>query len=156
MSELGEALEIFFQSGEFWPVLVKVLITALLSGLIGLFTTLLGKLIANSKTSKIKKQAKIAVLAAEQKFPNEGTKMGPQKMTYVMDYLSITFPKIKSNQYLYNIAEAAVYELNNSNNKEKNKKEFKEKYGDLPSEEVEVQENKVSPQPNNNQKLNIF
>lgn len=168
---MGEALELFFQSGEFWPVLIKVLLTAALTGLVGLCTTLMGKMIAKSKTSKIREQAKIAVEAAEQKYPNEGTKMGPQKMAYVMDYLSITFPKIKSNQYLYNIAEAAVYELNKQKQEEESKKEFEEKYGKLPSEvnkektaseeekeEVKQEEPKVETphQTSNNQRLNIF
>jgi hypothetical protein len=119
-----------FESGDFWSILIKVLLTAALSGLVGLFCTLIGKIIAKSKTSKLKEHAKIAVEAAEQKFPNEGTKMGPQKMAYVMDYLAITFPKIKSNQYLYNIAEAAVYELNKEKEEEAAKKEFEEKYNE--------------------------
>jgi hypothetical protein len=61
--------------------------------------------------------------------------MGPQKMAYVMDYLAITFPKIKSNQYLYNIAEAAVFELNKEKEEEAAKKAFEEKYGELPETE---------------------
>lgn len=130
-----ESLIYIFESGDIWAILLKVLITALMSGLVGLICTLIGKLIAKSKTSKLKEQAKIAVEAAEQKFSNEGTKMGPQKMAYVMDYLAITFPKIKSNQYLYNIAEAAVYELNEEKRKEAAKKEFEEKYGELPETE---------------------
>ena len=117
------------------------------------------------------KQAEIAVRAAEQKFPNEGKKMGPEKMAYVMDYLAITFPKIKNNQYLYNIAEAAVYELNRQRQEEDDRKAFEEKYGELPSEvtkektssdeekeEVKQEEPKVETphQTSNNQRLNIF
>lgn len=62
---MGEALELFFQSGEFWPVLIKVLLTTILTGLIGLCTTLTGKMMAKNKNSKIMKQAEIAVRAAE-------------------------------------------------------------------------------------------
>lgn len=168
---MGEALELFFQSGEFWPVLIKVLLTAILTGLIGLCTTLTGKMIAKNKNSKIMKQAEIAVRAAEQKFPNEGKKMGPEKMAYVMDYLAITFPKIKNNQYLYNIAEAAVYELNRQRQGEDDRKIFEEKYGELPSEvnkektssdeekeEVKQEDPKVETphQSSNTQRLNIF
>lgn len=127
-----ESLIYIFESGDIWAILLKVLITTLISGLVGLVCTLLGKLVAKSKTSKLKYHAKIAVEAAEQKFPNEGTKMGPQKMAYVMDYLAITFPKIKSNQYLYNIAEAAVFELNKEKEEAAAQKEFEEKYGELP------------------------
>ena len=137
---MSEALITFFQSGEFWPVLIKVLLTALLTGIVGLCTTLIGKIVAKNKNSAIMKQAEIAVKAAEQKYPNEGKKMGAEKMAYVMDYLAITFPKIKSNQYLYNIAEAAVYELNNQAQKEEAKKEFEEKYGELPAEETEEEQ----------------
>ena len=164
---MGEALELFFQSGEFWPVLIKVLLTASLTGLVGLCTTLIGKIVAKSKDSKIMKQAEIAVKAAEQKFPNEGKKMGPEKMAYVMDYLAIIFPKIKNNQYLYNIAEAAVYELNRQRQEEDDRKAFEEKYGELPSEvnkektslkEVKQEEPKVETphQSSNTQRLNIF
>ena len=132
-----DTLVYIFESGDIWAILLKVLITALMSGLVGLVCTLIGKIIAKSKTSKLKEHAKIAVEAAEQKFPNEGTKMGPQKMAYVMDYLAITFPKIKSNQYLYNIAEAAVFELNKEKEEEAAKKDFEEKYGELPETTTE-------------------
>lgn len=130
-----EALIYIFESGDFWAILLKVLITALLTGTLSLLCTLMGKLIIKLKNSKLKRQADIAVKAAEIKFPNEGTKMGPQKMAYVMDYLAITFPKIKSNQYLYNIAEAAVYELNREKELQSAKEQFEEKYGELPEAE---------------------
>ena len=58
--------------------------------------------------------------------------MGTEKMAYVMDQLAIKFPKIKSNSYLYNIAEAAVYELNREAQEEEAIKEFEEKYGEKP------------------------
>ena len=137
---MGEAIKVFFQSGDFWAVLIKALITALLTGLIGLICTAIGKIIAKCKNSNLIRHARIAVRAAEQKFPNDGKKMGPEKMAYVMDYLAITFPKIKSNQYLYNIAEAAVYELNNKSIEEEAEQAFKDKYGELPTEDSIVQE----------------
>lgn len=129
-----ETIIAFFESGDIWAIIIKVLLTALITAAIGFICTLIGKLIAKCKNSKLMKHARIAVRAAEMKFPNEGKKMGPEKMAYVMDYLAITFPKIKSNQYLYNIAEAAVYELNNQNIKEVAKQEFEEKYGELPQD----------------------
>lgn len=131
----------FLVSTNFWSVLLKVLLTALLSTAIGAMCTLIGKLLVKFNDSKLIKHAKIAVRAAEQKFPNEGKKMGPEKMDYVMDYLAITFPKIKSNQYLYNIAEAAVYELNGEKAKKAAEQAFKDKYGELPTEDEIVQEN---------------
>lgn len=122
----------FFTSGEFWAVLIKVLMTALLSAGIGLICTLIGKAIVKHKDSKIYKYAKTCVKAAEQKYPNEGKKMGPEKMAYVMDQMAIKFPKIKENTYFYNIAEAAVLELNKEMKEEAAIKEFEEKYGEKP------------------------
>lgn len=136
----------FLASTDFWAILIKALITALLTGAVSLVCTLLGKLIVKCKNSKLKHHAKIAVEAAESKFPNEGKKMGPEKMAYVMDYLAITFPKIKSNQYLYNIAEAAVYELNNEKIKKEAEQAFKDKYGELPSDDS-TQETPNESQP---------
>lgn len=127
-----EQLLNIFETGDFWGIILKALFTVLITGAIGLIYTLIGNIIAKSKTSKLKYHAKIAVEAAEQKFPNEGAKMGPEKMAYVMDYLAITFPKIKSNQYLYNIAEAAVFALNKEKEEEEAKRQFIEKYGELP------------------------
>lgn len=130
-------MEEFLTSTDFWAILIKSLVTGLLTAAVGLICTLIGKALASWKHSKIRTHAKIAVKAAEQKFPNEGKKMGPEKMAYVMDYLAITFPKIKSNKYLYNIAEAAVYELNNKEVKQEAEQEFKDKYGELPDELIE-------------------
>lgn len=107
-----EAIIEFFANGDFWAVLIKVLLTALLTAGVGVLGTLIGKIIAKSKNSKIYKYAETCVKAAEIKFPNEGKKMGPEKMQYVMDQMMIKFPKIRDNQYLYNVAESAVYELN--------------------------------------------
>ena len=129
----------FLMSTDVWGIILKVIITAAATGIAGLICTLFGKLIISCKNSKMRNHAKIAVEAAEQKFPNEGKKMGPEKMAYVMDYLAITYPKIKDNQFLYNVAEAAVYELNNQNKKEAAKDEFKIKYGELPEEIVKTE-----------------
>ena len=106
---MKEAILQIFQNGDIWTIIIKVLITTVLSAVVGLIGTLIGKIISKHKNSKIYKYAKTCVEAAEQKFPNEGKKMGPEKMAYVMDQLAIKFPKIKENSYLYNIAEAAVY-----------------------------------------------
>ena len=142
-----ETLTAFFEGGDFWNIVLKALLTTLITCLIGLVCTSIGKIIAKSKNSKIKKHAEIAVKAAEQKFPNEGTKMGPEKMAYVMDYLAITFPKIKNNQYLYNIAEATVYELNRERELELAKQEFKDKYGELPENIFDKEGNNSTTTP---------
>ena len=130
----------FFTSGDVWAVIIKVLATALLTAGLGYIGTCIGRLIAKNKESKIYRYADTCVRAAEQKFPNEGKKMGPEKMAYVMDQLAIKFPKIKENTYLYNIAEAAVRELNKEMEKEATIKEFEEKYGEKP---IAVMEKKI-------------
>lgn len=137
---MWESIQELFTSGDIWSIIVKVLITAILSAGVGIACTLLGKMLAKMKNSKIRKYAEICVRAAEQKFPNEGKKMGPEKMAYVMDQLAIKFPKIKENTYLYNIAEAAVYELNRERQQEDAVKEFEEKYGEKPLAVQEQQE----------------
>lgn len=145
-----DSLKYIFESGDIWAIILKVLITALVTGLASLTYTLIGKAVAKSKTSKLRYHAKIAVESAEQKFPNEGTKMGPQKMAYVMDYLAITFPKIKNNQYLYNIAEAAVLELNREKEEEAARKEFEEKYGEDPLKiQDQINDNDINEETSN-------
>ena len=129
---MWEAITELFTSGDFWSIVIKVLVTAILTAAVGLLGTLIGKIIAKNKHSKIYKYADTVVKAAEIKFPNEGKKMGPEKMQYVMDQLAIKFPKIKDNRFLYNIAEAAVYQLNEDKRKEAAIEEFKEKYGEDP------------------------
>lgn len=127
-----EVVTEFFTDGEFWAILIKVLVTALLSAGVGLMGTLIGNVISKHKDSKIYKYAKTCVKAAEQKFPNEGKKMGPEKMAYVMDQMAIKFPKIKESTYFYNLAEAAVLELNRKIQEDKAIEEFKEKYNENP------------------------
>lgn len=118
-----------YQSGQLWEILIKVILTAAASGLVALCGTLISNIISKNKESKIYKYASTLVEAAEQKFPNEGTKMGPQKMDYVMSQIVIRFPSVKDNRYLYNIVESAVYKLNEDKQKEKAIKEFEDKYG---------------------------
>lgn len=122
----------FFSEGGFWIIAVKALTTALLSASVGLMGTLIGRSISKNKDSKMYRYAKACVAAAEMKYPNEGKKMGPEKMAYVMDQMAIKFPKIKESTYFYNIAEAAVLELNRKMKEEAAIKEFEEKYGEKP------------------------
>ena len=145
---MPEFITEIFNDGTFWEIFLKVLITTLLTAGIGYLGTLIGKIISKNKNSKIYKYADTCVKAAEQKFPNEGKKMGPEKLQYVMDQMMIKFPKIRDNQYLYNIAEAAVFELNRQKQKEAAVKEFEEKYGEKPlaipeTNDMEDIENKI-------------
>ena len=138
-----ETISEMYSSGQLWEIIIKVLLTAAASGVVALCGTLISNIIAKNKESKIYKYASTLVEAAEQKFPNEGTKMGPQKMDYVMSQIVIRFPSVKDNRYLYNIVEAAVYKLNDEKQKEKAIKEFEEKYGEGSFVQVE-NDNKVS------------
>ena len=160
---MWEGMVEVFTATDFWGIVIKVLVTAVLTGLVGLCATLIGKLIAKCKNSKIYKYAKTCVEAAEQKFPNEGTKMGPEKMQYVMDQLAIAFPKIKDNRFLYNVAEAAVYQLNEEKRQEAAILEFKEKYGEDPlavsstkTELVEEKPSKVEEEVKETSKASII
>lgn len=154
-------MEAFFASTDIWAIILKALLTALTTALIGLVCTFIGKLLIKIEDSKLRKHAKIAVEAAEIKYPNEGKKMGPEKMAYVMDYLAITFPKIKSNQYLYNIAEAAVFELNNEKIKKEAEQSFKDKYGELPEDIItldvdeSINDDSVEENIDNNANINF-
>lgn len=102
---MWEAFIDMFTSGEIWSIVIKSLFTAAAGSIIAVCGAALGKFISNNKESKVYKYAKTLVDAAEQKFPNEGKKMGPQKMDYVMSQIVIRFPSIKDNRYLYNIVE---------------------------------------------------
>lgn len=127
---MWEAFTEIFTSGEIWSIVIKVLLTAAAGGAITLCGTILSRVISKNKESKIYIYAKTLVEAAEQKFPNEGSKMGPQKMDYVMSQIVIRFPSVKDNRYLYNIVEQAVYKLNEEKQKQKLVEEFEAKYGE--------------------------
>ena len=49
------------------------------------------------------------VKAAEQLFPNLGSKTGKEKYKYVVEQVLAKFPKLENNEYLKNLIEGAVY-----------------------------------------------
>lgn len=51
------------------------------------------------------------VRAAEQLYPNEGQKTGPEKFQYVVNQVLEKFPKLTNNEYLRSLIEGAVYSL---------------------------------------------
>lgn len=124
-------LEIF-TSGDIWAIILKVTLTALVGAITAWLCTLIAELLVKSKHSRLCKYAAILVDAAEQKYPNEGTQMGPQKLDYVMSQLVIKFPKIKDSQYLYNIVEQAVYKINEKRYAEKAALDFYKKFNEWP------------------------
>ena len=56
-----DAIVTLFESGDIWSILLKVLITALVSAALGYVCTLIGRAIAKNKNSKITRYAKICV-----------------------------------------------------------------------------------------------
>jgi hypothetical protein len=138
-----EVVKQFFISGDIWAIVVKVLITAFLGALVTWISTLIANVIAKSKNSKIYRYAATLVEAAEQKYPNEGTKMGPEKLDYVMSQLVIKFPRIKDSQYLYNIVEQAVFKLNEKMSTDKIALEFYKKFGEWPKDFIPSEELKI-------------
>lgn len=53
------------------------------------------------------------VKAAEQLYPNLGTKTGEQKYQYVVDQVALKYPKLLENPALKTLIESAVYEICN-------------------------------------------
>lgn len=64
-----------------------------------------------------------------------------------MSQIVIRFPSVRDNQYLYNIAEQAVYKLNEEKQKEKTIKEFEEKYGKGSYVEITEESKQEEQQP---------
>lgn len=74
-----------------------------------LFTKLKNKLHDAQVSAYVNK----VVRAAEQLYPNEGTKTGSQKYQYVVDQVLAKFPKMTNNDYLKSLIEGAVFTLSN-------------------------------------------
>lgn len=72
-----------------------------------LFTKLKTKLYESRIVSYVKE----AVKAAEQLYPNQGKKMGKEKLTYVTEQVLNKFPKLTDNEYLRSIIEGAVFSV---------------------------------------------
>lgn len=72
-----------------------------------LFTKLKNKI----KESKLNTFIEKSVKAAEQLFPNKGTKTGTQKFEYVVQQVLNKYPKLQNNDNLKNLIEGAVYSV---------------------------------------------
>lgn len=109
-----------------WSYILEIILkavgsvgAAVITGLAGwLFT----KLSAKIKDSRIQSFVNQAVKAAEQLYPNLGTKTGPEKLKYVTDLVKQKWPKL-DNAYIDAIIEGAVFTLNNQLEEAKKKKE---------------------------------
>lgn len=98
-----------------WSTILSYILKIAGSALAALITTFATILFTKLKT-KINNailNAYIAkvVRAAEQLYPNEGQKTGPEKFQYVVDRVLERFPKLTNNEYLRSLIEGAVYSV---------------------------------------------
>ena len=98
-----------------WSVILDYLLKIIGSIGASIIVTLAGVLFAKFKTkikeSRITSYIKEAVQAAEQLYPNQGTKTGTEKYKYVVTQVLNKFPELTDNEYLKSLIEGAVYAL---------------------------------------------
>lgn len=98
-----------------WSVILDYLLKIIGSIGASVIITLAGVLFAKLKTkikeSRINSYIKEAVQAAEQLYPNQGTKTGTEKYKYVVTQVLNKFPELTDNEYLKSLIEGAVYTL---------------------------------------------
>lgn len=99
-----------------WSVILDIILKALGSAaattVTALASILFAKLSGKIKDARINNYIKEAVRAAEQLYPNQGTKRGSEKFEYVTQLVLNKFPKL-NNAYIKAMIEGAVYALNN-------------------------------------------
>ena len=98
-----------------WSSVLDIVLKAVGSIGASIIVTLAGilfaKLITKIKESRINSYIKEAVQAAEQLYPNQGTKTGTEKYKYVVTQVLNKFPELTDNEYLKSLIEGAVYTL---------------------------------------------
>lgn len=96
-----------------WNMALDILIKALGSALATVIITFASILFAKLKTkigeARLNAFIDKTVKAAEQLFPNLGSKTGKEKYKYVVEQVLAKFPKLENNEYLKNLIEGAVY-----------------------------------------------
>lgn len=94
-------------------LVLSYLLKGLGSALAGLVITYASILFAKLKSkigeSKLNAFIDKTVKAAEQLFPNNGTKTGKIKFDYVVQQVLAKYPKLENNEHLKNLIEGAVY-----------------------------------------------
>ena len=90
---------------------LKILGSALATLLITYASILFAKLKTKIKENRINTYISKVVRAAEQLYPNQGKKMGPEKYEYVVKQLLAKFPTLTDNEYLKSLIEGAVFSL---------------------------------------------
>lgn len=93
----------------FLSYLLKGLGSALAGLVITYSSILFAKLKAKIGESKLNAFIDKTVKAAEQLFPNNGTKTGKIKFDYVVQQVLAKYPKLENNEHLKNLIEGAVY-----------------------------------------------
>lgn len=100
-----------------WSVILDYILKIAGSAAAALITTfasiLFTKLKNKLQDAQVSAYVSKVVRAAEQLYPNEGTKTGTQKYQYVVDQVLAKFPKMTNNEYLKSLIEGAVYTLSN-------------------------------------------
>ncbi len=98
-----------------WSYILDLVFKATGSLVAGLVITFCSVLFADLKKkltdSKVIQYVKEAVKAAEQLYPNKGTKKGSEKYKYVVERVLAKFPKLKDNDYIKSLIEGAVFTL---------------------------------------------
>lgn len=98
-----------------WSSVLDIVLKAVGSIGASIIVTLAGILFAKLRTkikeSRINSYIKEAVQAAEQLYPNQGTKTGTEKYKYVVTQVLNKFPELTDNEYLKSLIEGAVYTL---------------------------------------------
>lgn len=94
-------------------LILSYLLKGLGSTIAGLIITYMSILFAKLKAkigeSKLNAFIDKTVKAAEQLYPNNGTKTGKIKFDYVVQQVLAKYPKLENNDYLKNLIEGAVY-----------------------------------------------
>ena len=90
---------------------LKILGSALATLLITYASILFAKLKTKIKENRINTYISKVVRAAEQLYPNQGKKMGPEKYEYVVKQVLAKFPTLTDNEYLKSLIEGAVFSL---------------------------------------------
>ena len=94
-------------------LILSYLLKGLGSTIAGLIITYMSILFAKLKTkigeSRLNAFIDKTVKAAEQLYPNDGTKTGKIKFDYVVQQVLAKYPKLENNDYLKNLIEGAVY-----------------------------------------------
>lgn len=90
---------------------LKILGSALATLLITYASILFAKLKTKIKENRINTYISKVVRAAEQLYPNQGKKMGPEKYEYVVKQVLAKFPTLTNNEYLRSLIEGAVFSL---------------------------------------------